>query len=233
VVQPLILQYYQLLPELIPDDTPADSEEQFRKALMKFKRSVEARYNEATLEHLLPCAEPQVRQAAVLALGMLGSIRVNASVAKALRDEDPLVRQFAVDALWAIWQRADTDENNRELQRLIRLVGDESDSDAIKAGFDALIRKSPRFAEAYNQRAIFYFQRGEYGRSIADCEKALRLNPYHYAAACGMGQCYMKQDNWRLALRIFRRANRINPHLDNIREAIMSLERMLGEEGKR
>ena len=31
----------------------------------------------------------------------------------------------------------------------------------------------------------------------------------------------------------FRRANRINPNLDNVRDAIQSLERMLGEEGKR
>jgi len=48
-----------------------------------------------------------------------------------------------------------------------------------------------------------------------------------------MAQCFMKQKKLRAALRIFRRANRINPNLDSVREAIQSLERMLGEEGKR
>ena len=48
-----------------------------------------------------------------------------------------------------------------------------------------------------------------------------------------MGQCFMKQKKLRAALRIYRRARRINPNLDNIRETILSLERMLGEEGKR
>ena len=32
---------------------------------------------------------------------------------------------------------------------------------------------APQFAEAYNQRAILYFQMKDYARSIADCEKVL------------------------------------------------------------
>ena len=72
MVQPLILQYYQLLPEHRPDDEPAEWPRLFRKALGKFKRSVEARYSEATLERLLSSPDADVRQSAVLALGMLG-----------------------------------------------------------------------------------------------------------------------------------------------------------------
>jgi tetratricopeptide (TPR) repeat protein len=233
VVQPLILQYYQLLPDHHPEDEPADWPRQFRKTLAKFRRSVEARYFESTLDRLLSSPDPEVRQAAILALGMTGSIKVNASVARCLRDEDPTARQLASDALWPIWQRADQPENVHELRRLMHLVASEGSPEEVQAGFEALIRKSPRYAEAYNQRAIFHFQRGDYAPAINDCEKALRLNPCHFGAACGMGQCFMKQKKLRAALRIYRRANRINPNLDNVRDAIQSLERMLGEEGKR
>ena len=233
MVQPLILQYYQLLPEHRPEEEPADWPRQFRKALARFKRSVEARYNGATLERLLYSHDPEVRQATILALGLIGSIRVNAAVAKCLRDEDPTARQLASDALWAIWQRADTPENNSELQRLMRLVAADTNHEEVQAGFEVLIRKSPRFAEAYNQRAIFHFQRGDYAKAISDCERTLRLNPCHFGAASGMGQCFLKQKKLRAALRIYRRANRINPNLDDVRETIQSLERMLGEEGKR
>jgi hypothetical protein len=48
-----------------------------------------------------------------------------------------------------------------------------------------------------------------------------------------MAQCFMKQKKLRAALRSYRRANRINPRLDGVREVIESLERTLGEEGKR
>src|ERR1019366_4811989 len=154
---------------------------------------------ESTLERLLYSHDPDVRQAAILALGMMGSIKVNAAVAARLRDEDPTARQLASDALWAIWQRADVPENNQELQRLMRLVAAEGDPEEVLAGFEALIRKSPRFAEAYNQRAVYHFLRGDYAKSIADCEKTIRLNPYHFGAASGMGQCFMKQKKLRAA----------------------------------
>ena len=95
-----------------------------------------------------------------------------------------------------------------------------------------LIRKAPRFAEAYNQRAIVHFRMGDFTQSIADCEKVLRLNPYHFGAASGMAQCFMKQKKLRAALRTYRRANRINPNLDGVQQVIESLERMLGEKGE-
>jgi tetratricopeptide (TPR) repeat protein len=233
VAQPLLLQYYQLLPEHRLEDEPADWPREFRRGLAKFKRSVEARYNEATLERLLHSPDGEVRQAAILGLGLIGTIKVNGSVAKALHDEDPTSRQLATDALWSIWQRADSRENNQELQRLMRLVAADGNHEDILTGFEALIRKSPRFAEAYNQRAIFHFQRGDYARAIIDCEKTMKLNFCHFGAACGMGKCFLKQNKLRAALRIFRRAHRINPNLENVREEIVSLERLLGEEGKR
>jgi len=231
VVQPLLLQYYVLLPEHRPDEP--DSSSQYRKALAKFKRAVEARYFEDTLERLLNSPDAQARQAAVLALDLTGSIQVNASVAHCLHDDDPMVREMAADALWSIWRRADKPENNQELRRLMRLIADDGNPQEVLNGFEALLRKAPRFAEAFNQRAVFHYLRGDYIRAIADCEKTMRLNPYHFGAAAGMGQCFMKQKKLKAALRIYRRASRINPNLHNIRETIESLERMLGEEGKR
>jgi tetratricopeptide (TPR) repeat protein len=101
----------------------------------------------------------------------------------------------------------------------------------VLEGFRALLTKAPHFAEAYNQRAIVYFRLGEWQKSIADCEKALRLNPHHFGAASGMGQCFMKQKKLRAALRAYRRALRIHPRLDGVRQVIASLERMLDEKG--
>jgi tetratricopeptide (TPR) repeat protein len=232
VVQPLLLQYFQLLPEYRPEDEP-ESSRQYRKALARFKRAVEARYFENTLERLLLAPDAEARQAALLALQLTGSIHVNASVAKRLHDEDLTTRQMAVDALWSIWRRADTPDNNHELRRLMRLMADDGNPEEVLSGFEALVKKAPRFAEAFNQRAVFHYLRGDYTKAIADCEKALRLNPFHFGAAGGMGKCFMKQKKLRAALRIYRRANRINPNLPDIRETIQSLERMLGEEGKR
>jgi tetratricopeptide (TPR) repeat protein len=232
VVQPLILQYFQLLPECGSHEDSERSRE-YRKALSRFRRAIDARYFEGTLVRLLHAEDAEVRQSALLALEFKGTMQSNDLIARCLRDEDPAVWELASDTLWSIWRRADTPENNQELRRLTRLVAEDGDAKEVLAGFDALIRKAPRFAEAFNQRAVFHYLRGDYAKAIADCEKAIRLNPNHFAAAAGMGHSFMKQKKLRAALRVYRRANRINPNLEKIRETIESLERMLGEEGKK
>ena len=122
MVHPLLLQYYQLLPEYRAEKDPAGWARSFRKGLGKFKRAVVARYNEATLERLLHATNPEVRQAAVLALGIVGTIKVNPSLAARLHDDDPTVCQLATDAMWSIWFRADGAEHNAELARLAGLT---------------------------------------------------------------------------------------------------------------
>jgi tetratricopeptide (TPR) repeat protein len=230
---PLIVDFYHLLPEQNAETEPRRWAQVFRKALAKFKKSVAARYDQSTLERLLHAPVAEVRQAAVLALGLTGTMQANEALAARLHDEDPAVAEMAADALWSLWFRADLPGNNEELQRLMQMELTDPDAAVILAGFDALVRQAPRFAEAYNQRAIVYFRIGEFTKSIADCERVLRLNPYHFGAASGMAQCFMKQKKLRAALRTYRRANRINPRLNGVRDAIESLEKILGEEGKR
>jgi len=233
VVQPLLLVLYRELPRRPAEGDVVRWVQKCRGKLARFKQKIAARYSEGTLERLLSWNEPEARQAATLALGFVGSIKINASLAGRLHDEDALVRQFAADALWSVWFRGDSPLNNQELQRLMRLDPDEEKLENILSAYASLIAEAPTFAEAFNQRAILHFRTGNYARSIVDCEKTLRLNPYHFGAACGLAQCFMKQKKLRAALRCYRRALRINPHLENVRQAISSLEEILGEEGKR
>jgi tetratricopeptide (TPR) repeat protein len=224
-----LLKYYDDLPEPRSGEGRDAWAKRLVVPLKTFKKKVTARYSEGTLQRLLNSGEVSARQAAVFALGMLGTMNSNESLAKLLKDDDPQVRQLAADALWALWHRADTEANNRELQRLLRLRRPED----TRAGLDVLVKKAPGFAEAYNQRAILHFRFGDYRKAVTDCERVLKLNPFHFGALGGMAQSYMKLRKPRAALRAFRAAYRVNPNLDGIREAIRALEEMLGEEGKK
>jgi tetratricopeptide (TPR) repeat protein len=225
----LLLEYYNALPEIEEGDDRAAAAARLGAALETFRKKVAARYTEGTLLRLLNASDNRARQAAVLALGMLGTMNAGAGLSGRLHDDDPLVRQLASDALWAVWFRGDTDDNNRELQRLTRL----RDNAKALTGLDALIKRAPNFAEAYNQRAVRYFQMKEYEMSAADCDKVLQLNPYHFGAQSGLGQCYMNLRKPKAALKAFREAFRLNPNLDGIEETIRALENALGEEGKK
>ncbi|MBO0697038.1 MAG: tetratricopeptide repeat protein, partial [Zavarzinella sp.] len=176
---------------------------------------------EGTLQRLLRHPDAETRQAAVLALGLVGTMDSNAQLAHALHDEDRAVARMATDALWQVWFRGGTPEQSNELQRILHLP----DFLQILAGLDDLVREAPRFAEVYNQRAILYFRRGEFARSIADCERALELNPFHFGAQSGMGECLLKLRRPRAALRAFRLALQTNPTLVHLTEMIETLER--------
>ena len=80
-----------------------------------------------------------------------------------------------------------------------------------------LIADAPRFAEAWNQRAIARFNLQKYRKSVADCRQTLRLNPYHFAAAVGMAHCYIELNNAAAALESLQLALRVNPELEQVR----------------
>ena len=196
-----------------------------RDGLEDFGRKVQAKYTEATLSRLLTSGDPRCRRAAVVALGLVGTMAVNGAVASMLQDRDRLTRYLASDALWAIWSRGYSERYNRELQRLLQ----QSDLRAKLAGLDRLVRRASDFAEAFNQRAILYYRLGKFRKAIADCERVMRLNPHHFGAAAGMAQCYLKLNKPRAALRSFRVALAINPNLDDVEETIKAIEDVLGE----
>jgi tetratricopeptide (TPR) repeat protein len=226
---PLLVEYFQRIPTRRVKDDSETWRKRLEEGRMKFLQLAQARYSEGTLLRLLEGCDVRARRAALVALGKLGGMDAAEAVAARLRDDDAEVRQFAADALWGLWFRADADENNQELQRLVRM----RDRDKALAGLDQLVEKAPRFAEAYNQRAILHFRLKQYERSIADCEKALQLNPLHFGAQAGMAQCYLQLRKNKAALKAFRAALRLNPNLDGVAETIRALENALGEEGRK
>lgn len=222
----LLVELFQQLPALPEGDFLATRSIELQPHLDRFRQRVSSRYTESTLQRLLEHQAVQARRAALLALGLMGTIQSNPVVAACLHDGEPQVRSLAADALWNIWFRAEGDTPKRELQRLSQLP------DAAKAlrGLNNLIQKYPAFAEAYNQRAIVYFRVNRFHKAIADCERTLMLNGYHFAACAGMARCYMELSKPKAALKALRRALQINPELDDVADSIRSLEQLLGGE---
>lgn len=225
-VSSLLVEAYEKLPQPRPNDDPDLLQAGMQGAMREFRQEVESRYSEGTLQRLLQTS-PDVlaRRAAALALGLYGTFAgSNAALATALHDDDLLVRRLAADSLWEVWFRGNSPDHGWQLRQAANL----QDFAQALAAFDDLIREYPDFAEAYNQRAILFFRRGEYIRSVADCETVLRLNPHHFGAAAGMGQCLLRLNRPQAALRAFRQAVDIHPGLDEVADAVRQLEAALG-----
>jgi tetratricopeptide (TPR) repeat protein len=222
VTAPLLVELYRQLPQRRSEDGEVWVV-RFHSALNAFKKKLLSRYSEGTLQRLLGSPDDETRRAAVLSLGLVGGMASSRLLAALLHDEDDRVRELVSNALWALWFRADSEDNNQELQRLMRL----KNRGKALAGLDTLLDRAPAFAEAYNQRAILFYQMKYYDRSIADCERTLSLNPQHFGAQCGMAQCYLQLGRQRAALKAFRQALKMNPDLPGVAETIRALEEAL------
>jgi tetratricopeptide (TPR) repeat protein len=191
-----------------------------------FIHRVAGRYTTATLEHLVLHSSRWVRRGAVLALGSISDFSSNAILGNALVDIDRGVRILAETAIRAIWCRDGSWNQQQMLARIIGLNAAEK-HDAARSSATRLIEENSVFAEAWNQRAIANFAIQRYLESIADCRRTLELNPFHFGAAAGLGQCHLQMSDHRAALDTFRHALKINPSMEGVRANVVYLQKQL------
>ena len=194
--------------------------------LSEYARSVGQIYTVGTLERLARAPARSTRRAAVLALGLLADFASNDVLGRALVDQDRGVRLAAENASRMVWCRDGNNYHRQQLALIVRANNARRHAEAIVRG-TALVEQAPWFAEGWNQRAIGYFGAGHYHESIRDCRKALELNPYHFGAAAGIGQCFLHLNEVAPALEAFRRALKLNPGLEGVRATAAALERKL------
>jgi tetratricopeptide (TPR) repeat protein len=89
--------------------------------------------------------------------------------------------------------------------------------------FDKAIAILPEYAEAWNRRAVLFFNDGKYDEAIADLESAITYEPRHFGAVSGFGQICLRAGRLAEARAAFQVALAINPHLLGVREAIEEL----------
>jgi tetratricopeptide (TPR) repeat protein len=91
-----------------------------------------------------------------------------------------------------------------------------------------LVGTHPDFAEAWNKRATLYYMQSRDEESVVNIHRTLELEPRHYGAICGFAQICLSLGDTDSALFAFDAALRVNPHLENVREAIDKLLRTRG-----
>ncbi len=192
----------------------------------RFGNAVARRYTIATLERLAAAGDRMTRRAAVLALSLMADYGSNVTLGRALHDVDRGVRMLAENGIQQVWHRAGTPRDRKRLRKIVELIGAKRLSEAVELA-TKFIDEAPWLPESWNQRAIALFRLGRYAHSIRDCKATLEMNPYHFAAVAGLGQCYLKMNNRPAALECFRRALEINPSLEGIRAQVLYLQRAL------
>jgi tetratricopeptide (TPR) repeat protein len=128
--------------------------------------------------------------------------------------------------IWAVWMESKNAEVNLLMLEGIDAMQQSAHKRALEA-FDAMVKAAPEFAEGWNKRATVEFLMGDFQGSVADIQKTLALEPRHWGALSGLGQIYTALGDDEAAVRAFKRALEINPHLASLRAKIKELEAKL------
>ena len=185
---------------------------------------------EALVQKLQEGTSEERRHAAGV-LGDKGDHSAAPHLIDALKDDDAVVRELAEHSLWAIWNRSGDPKIDALLQEGIHLIQSNRLDEAI-ATFNEVVKGAAGFPEGYNRRATAYYLAGQYEKSIADCDEAIRRNPMHFGALSGLGYNYFKLGKPERAIRYFEQALDINPNKPRIRSTLIELERALRERAR-
>ncbi|WP_373547821.1 tetratricopeptide repeat protein [Chamaesiphon sp.] len=128
-----------------------------------------------------------------------------------LKSSDLNIRERATSQLWRIWFWQKGKIPLEQIEESERLLA-EGDVVSATSILDDLVDAVPDFAEAWNRRAVLRFVTQDYDRAIADCEKAIELNPVHFGALHGLGLCHAALGDYLAAIGAFRSALDIQPH---------------------
>jgi tetratricopeptide (TPR) repeat protein len=119
----------------------------------------------------------------------------------------------AEDAVWRLWMEA---APSRAIARAVDEAMDARESydfDRALAILDGVVTQAPDYAEGWNQRAFIRFLKDDLDGSLEDIDRALELEPKHFAALAGKALILMRQGRMDLGQAALRRAVEIHPWL--------------------
>ena len=129
----------------------------------------------------------------------------------------------AIEAvIWNIWSKADT-AGARVLLSQGTADMAAGRHEAALASFDAVVDLEPDFAEGWNKRATVRYLMDDFAGSVADIKRTVALEERHFGALSGLGLIYDQLDQKEAAIKAFRAALEIHPHLDGIRDRMEQL----------
>ncbi|MEM9605565.1 MAG: tetratricopeptide repeat protein [Pseudomonadota bacterium] len=164
---------------------------------------------------------------AVFAVGTARADQTDPSLAKLFlalhKTEDNRTAAVLTQQIWQAWLTVDDQIVSDQLNAGTAHMAANRFEEALSS-FDAVIDARPDIAEGWNKRATLYFIMGDYDASAMDIAETLKREPRHFGAVSGQGYIYLRRDNHDDALKWFKRALALNPHLTVIRAMVTQLE---------
>ncbi|HJY17587.1 MAG TPA: tetratricopeptide repeat protein, partial [Xanthobacteraceae bacterium] len=124
--------------------------------------------------------------------------------------------------IWEVWSQSGSDTCDLLMTRVKDAI-EEKDYDLAVRLLNSVIAIRPGYVEAWNQRATVYYLKDDYPHAIADIAEVLAREPRQFGALAGLGMMLQDIGDDKDALEAYRKALAIDPHLENIPDAVKTL----------
>lgn len=136
---------------------------------------------------------------------------------------DPETASSLENDIINIWLESGSDTVNLLMDWTIKAIDARNHPLALDY-LDRIVTLQPDYAEGWNKRAAVHFLVDDYSKAIADIEQTLALEPRHFGAMSGLGRIMREIGDNGNAMIAFRRALDIDPHLENVADALKEIE---------
>jgi tetratricopeptide (TPR) repeat protein len=126
--------------------------------------------------------------------------------------------QSLAEQIARIWNRSGSDTLDLLMER-VEQANKGGDHVTALDILDSVLALKPDFTEAYSRRAAVHFQMKDMDAAMRDLRQTLSLEPRHFQALAGIGLVYQNGGEPRQALKAFREALKLNPHMKGIKQA--------------
>jgi tetratricopeptide (TPR) repeat protein len=99
------------------------------------------------------------------------------------------------------------------------------DLEGARDAFDRAIALKPDYAEAWNRRAVLFFEDGKFDEAVSDLESAIQNEPRHFGAWVGLAMIFEAVGRPEAALRAYEKAEAIYPRLQDAIQGKRRLDR--------
>ncbi len=115
------------------------------------------------------------------------------------------------EEIWDAWMLSGSPTVDVLMQRGVE-AQEAKNLELARDMYDRALMILPDYAEAWNRRALLYFNDGKYDEAMADLEAALTQEPRHFGAWIGIGMIFESVEAPEAALKAYRNALAIHPH---------------------
>jgi tetratricopeptide (TPR) repeat protein len=128
------------------------------------------------------------------------------------------------EEIWDAWLVSGSATVDTLMKRGLEYQSSE-DLEGARDAFDRAIALKPDYAEAWNRRAVLFFNEGKFDEAVADLESAIKNEPRHFGAWIGLAMIFEAIGRPEAALRAYEKAEAIHPHLLDATQGKRRLDR--------